>query len=227
MNIAQLKKAELVWLSTHRCKAHSHKFIEHPQCYDLEYPLQRPGGTPERIGMLDIEATNLSAEFGYTFSYAIKKLDGPVLGRVLTPKEIRSFQFDKELMKEFCRDVKQFDKIITHYGTDRRFDIPFLRTRCLRFDLDFPLYKEISVDDTWPMSRNKLKLTRNRLENICVFLNIPAKGHKMNPDIWCKALSGHKPSLEYIWAHNVEDVESLEAVWKRLHKYVPDVKRSI
>lgn len=181
----------------------------------------------EKIGFLDIEASNLSADFGYVFSYALKVIDGPIMGRVLKPNEIKKFIFDKKLMEELVIDLRQFDRIVTHYGTDRKFDIPFLRTRCLKYNLDFPCNKSIYVEDTFIMARSKLRLSRNRLENICDFLGIEAKNHKLNPPIWQKAMAGHKASLEYIWLHNKEDVISLEEVWKKIFQYVHHNKISI
>jgi len=226
MNLAKLKKDQLLWLVHNKCR-HGVQYIQHPNCYDREHPGCLPGGTPEKIGFLDIEATNLAADFGYCFSYAIKDLNGKVHGRVLRSSEIRSYTFDKNLMKELCADIKRYDRLVVHYGTDRRFDIPFVRTRCLYHDIEFPEFGSISADDTFAMSRNKLKLSRNRLENIAVFFDIPAKGHKMQPAMWQKALAGHEPSLQYIWKHNIEDVESLEAVWKKLHPYVAKRKSSL
>lgn len=226
-NLKNYNRKEITWLEENRCKVHGHTYLEHISCYRREHPYERPGEIPERIGMLDIEATALNASFGYCFSWAIKELDGKIYGRVLTSEEIKTYQFDKELMREFCKIVREFDRLVVHYGADHRFDIPFLRSRCLLYNLDFPLNKEIYVDDTWMISRNKLKLHSNRLEAICQFLNIPAKQHKLEPRIWEKALAGHTPSLKYIWMHNKEDVCSLEAVWKRLNEYVGKVKRSI
>jgi uncharacterized protein YprB with RNaseH-like and TPR domain len=225
-NFKPFTKKELVWLSENRCE-HNHTYASHLNCWRREHPYEKPGEIPERIGFLDIEASGLVGSFHYVFSWAIKKLDGEIIGRVLTSDEISNYKFDRILMKEFCKEVKNYDRIVVHYGLDRRFDIPFLRTRCSLYGLNFPLYKEIWVEDTWMMSRNKLKLHSNRLESICDFYSIPSKQHKLQPKIWMRGLTGHTPSLKYIWKHNIEDVVSLEKVWKKLNKYMPKVKRSI
>lgn len=227
MNLNVYNRKEIKWLSENHCNRHGHRYIEHMSCFGKEHPYQKPGDKPERIGFLDIEASNLHATFGYCHSWAIKELDGDIFGRVLTMDEIRTYKFDRELMKELCKTLKSFDRVVVHYGADHRFDIPFLRSRAMLYRLDFPLYKEVYVDDTWVISRNKLKLHSNRLETICQFLNIPAKGHRMEPLVWQKANAGHPASLKYIWEHNKEDVISLEAAWKRLSPYVAKVKRSI
>ena len=222
--IKRLRKADIVWLSEHRCK-HGITYLEHYNCFLSEKPDQSP--VSERVGFLDIEATNLHADFGYVFSYAIKERDGGILGRVLTPHEIKSFIFDERLMGEFCSDVRKFDRIIVYYGHDYRFDIPFLRTRSIKYRLDFPLYKDVYVQDAFTVVKSKLRLHRNRLETACDEFGIPCKGHRLSPDIWQKAQAGHEGSLEYIWEHNKEDVYSLEALWELLEPYVLRSKRSV
>ena len=223
--VKQLRKADLEWLGTHHCKAHSHTYLEHYQCWLKEQPQDCP--FVERVGFLDIEATNLAASFGYVFSYAIKERGGPIIGRVLTPREIRTYKFDQNLMAEMCRNLRKFHRIIVYYGTDYKFDIPYLRTRALKYRLDFPLYKEVYAQDAYAVVKAKLRLHRNRLETACQMFDINAKEHRLEPEIWCKALAGHKPSLEYIWEHNKEDVVSLEQLWDLLEPYTLKNKRSI
>ncbi|KKL84703.1 hypothetical protein LCGC14_1962040, partial [marine sediment metagenome] len=64
--IHRLKKKETVWLANHKCK-HRHNYIEHYNCYITENP------DMERIGFLDIECSNLKADYGIILSYCIKK----------------------------------------------------------------------------------------------------------------------------------------------------------
>ena len=217
-------KKELEWLASNYC-IHSMSFLEHPNCYFSN--AQKDFPVKEKIGFLDIECSGLSADFSYIFSYAIKELDGDIIGRVLTPKEIRTFKFDENLTKELCYDLEKFDRIVVHYGTDYKFDLPFCRTRALKYGHEFPLYKSVYVEDTYSMSKAKLRLSRNRLENIATFFDIPNKQHKLQPSIWQKALAGDKASLDYIWKHNIEDIITLHDVWKKLNAYINRGKRSI
>ena len=60
----RLKKQELVWLATHRCR-HRHLYIEHYNCYLKEHPDR------EKIGFLDIESSNLDGDYGIMLSYWI------------------------------------------------------------------------------------------------------------------------------------------------------------
>jgi uncharacterized protein YprB with RNaseH-like and TPR domain len=209
-------------LFNHRCK-HYHRYIEHLPCFEEEKPPQNT--ISEKVGHLDIESSNLKANYGIIFSYAIKDKDGNLFGRSLTPHEIRSGIYDKTLLTECIADMRKFDLLSVFFG--EYFDLPTIRTRALYYRLDFPLYKEIKIIDVWKIARKKLNLHSNRLEVICDFYGIPAKTHPMKPDIWVKALSGNQEALSFIWEHNKEDVLSLEAVYNLLINYVGKSNRSI
>lgn len=180
----------------------------------------------EKIGFLDIETSNLSADFGFIFSYAIKDNDSnKIYGRVLTPNEIKDGVFDKELVKECCKDMYRFNRIITYYGT--YFDLPFIRTRAEYFNYQYPKYKDILHTDCYHIVKTKLKIHSNRLETACNFLNIPSKKHRLSGVVWVNACAGKKKYLDFIFEHNKEDVISLQNLYKRLERYYKKTKRSI
>ena len=222
--VKALKKFEVEWLGSNYCK-HRHTYLEHYDCFIKEAPDTSP--FHERVGFFDIESTGLKADFAYVFSWAIKKADGKIIGRVLRPDEIKKGIFDRDLMKELCEALPQFHRVVVHYGGDRRFDLPFVRTRAIKYGLDFPLYKQIAVSDTWLIAKNKLKLRSNRLGVLCEFFGITAKEHPMNPEVWMRALMGDKKALAFIWKHNTEDVVSTEKLYNLIKDYVPRDKRSI
>ena len=240
LNPRRLLKREMLFLMTNYCR-HGHTFAAHPNCYFEEKVWEKDPNAPgvEKVGFLDIESTGLKANWDHMICYCIKELDGGILERSVTPKEIRNFIFDQNVVKQLCKDIRKFDRIVVHFGTDRKFDIPFIRSRALYWqatmreqgksgtEFDFPLYKEIRVTDTYTMARAKLCLHRNRLETICQHLKIPAKGHRLEPDIWQKARSGSKESIHWILEHCREDVISLEAVWKELIPFVRNANTSI
>lgn len=204
-----LKKAELVKLATGYCR-HRHRYTEHVNCFWAESQIQR-----ERVAFFDIESSNLNADFGIILSYCLKELDGPIIERVIRPGELRSETSDKALVRHLLNSLRKFNRIITWYGS--RFDIPYVRARAFRHDLEFPKYGEIFHTDLWEVSRRKLKIHSNRLQATCDFLGIPAKDHPLHGGMWTKALTGDKPSLQYILVHNREDVVSLEKLWKLYH----------
>jgi len=222
--VNKLLQREVRWLGNNFCR-HGHTYLEHYSCFLKEAPETSP--IIEKVGFLDIEASNLHADFGYMFSYAIKQREGDILGRVLTTQEIQNFTFDRKLVRELCKDLKKFHRVVVHWGVDRRYDLPFCRTRALKYGLDFPLYREVLAEDTYSMAKAKLRLSRNRLENICNFFEIPCKQHKLDPGKWQKALAGDEKSLQWIWEHNREDVVSLEGVWEKLNQHVHRSRTSI
>ena len=221
--IKRMTKAEILWLSENLCRAHGHTYLSHYDCLLKENPDHAP--FHERIGFLDIESTGLKANWDFVLCYCLKLLDGPILGRHLTPREITSYKFDKNLTDELIKDIEKFDRVTTYYGS--RFDLLFIRTRAEKWDLEFPAYRDLFQTDVYDIAKSRLLLHSTRLENVCKLLKIPAKEHRLEPDIWQKAQAGHKESLEFIFTHCQEDVISLEAVWKRLNRYTIPQKRSI
>ena len=216
INIARLKKQEILWLFNHKC-GHGHNFLEHPNCIEIEKPNMCP--VFEKIGFLDIEASNLKADFGIVFSYCIKEENGKILERIVSTKELNRGIYDKALIGQLCSDIRTFDRIVVYFGTDNRFDLPFLRTRAVFWEADFPIFKEIKVLDLYPVIKRKFQLHRNRLETACDFFGIPSKAHRLKPDIWFKAMTGQKDALNWILKHNREDVQSLEALYHKVIKY--------
>jgi DNA polymerase elongation subunit (family B) len=165
------------------------------------------------------------------YTYCIKELGGPIIKRAISLNDLHRGVFDRELLKQFIEDVKKFDRLIFHYGENRRFDLPFLRTRAEYWELPFPTYGALYVSDTWPILRNRFRLHSNRLEAACDFFEIPSKKHKLNPRIWLAMMTGNKKkmaaAIQYILKHNQEDVYSLERLWVKISKYMKIGKTSV
>jgi uncharacterized protein YprB with RNaseH-like and TPR domain len=214
--IHRLKKADLIWLATHRCR-HGHTYLEHYACFVSEHPEMQ-----EKIGFLDIECSNLNANFGIILSYCIKQSwNDEIIYGVINTSDIRKYDDDKtdyRIVKKIIDDMLTFDRIITHYG--RKFDIPYIRTRALMMDIDFPSFGSIVNDDTWLMARGKLRLNSNRLDTIeRALFGESAKTH-IDFKYWIAASRGDKTALEYVLDHNKKDVLSLEKVYYKLRDFV-------
>lgn len=227
-NSIKTKVAEVNWEQLHKITTNDKSRLEARKLNSIRNYMLRYG---EKIGFLDIEASNLSATFGIVLTYCIGDINGKILKRQIDFKDWYAGRQDKMLMKQFIEDAKLFDRFVVHYGGDRRFDIPFLRTRAVFWGLDFPEYKDMCISDTWVMLKNKFKLHSNRLETACTFYGIESKGHKMQPDIWAKLNTGNpklwKPAMDYIMVHNVEDVVSLRELYVKINKYSNNPKTSI
>ena len=184
-----------------------------------------------RIGYLDIEATSLNADFGYILTWYIKPRGSNNFDySIITKEEIFNYDLDKRLIEELFVALGKYDVLYTHWGVDRRFDIPFIRTRAVAHGLQDQLPKRFDkfIMDTWPIAKNKLKLHSNRLDSIADACNV--KGIKKTPlsgKIWRLAALGHPESLEYIAKHNRHDVILLERVHQALECMENKVYRSI
>lgn len=186
-----------------------------------------------RVGYLDIETTGLEANFDFMVTWFIKyKGRDKFASSVITKEEIFSEKFDKRLVVELFEALENFDVVWTHYGSDRRFDVPFIRSRALIHGMDnlLPLRDEKFVRDTWLISRAKLKLSNNRLATIADALGLEDRVAAKTPisgRTWCLARAGNKKALKYIKGHNKADVILLERVADRLEPLVKQVYRSI
>ena len=205
-----------------KCPIPSHKGsngLSHHACFN------KLNGITERIGFYDIECSNLSADFGIILSYCILSEDKKLYKRVLTPAEIKSGVFDKNLLNQFCQDIRNFDRVMGWYSS--RFDMPFLRTRCIYHKIDFPMYGEIRHTDLWKFARNNLKLHSNRLGTVAPFFGIKAKEHPLDGEVWLKCLSGNQEALNFVLTHNIEDVHSTRGVYCKIQNYLKLARTSI
>jgi uncharacterized protein YprB with RNaseH-like and TPR domain len=210
MNIFALTKAEKKSRLKFRC-VHRHNGINHHRCYD------QANNINERIGFIDIESSQLNASFGIMLSVCILSDEKELFKRVISPEELRSGVFDRALCEELCEEMRKYDRLIGYYS--EKFDIPFIRTRCIYHDLDFPMYHEIKHTDLWRIVRKKLKIHSNRLSAVAPFFGIKAKDHPLTPSVWINALSGNKDALDFILTHNVEDVYSTRELYHKLDNH--------
>lgn len=210
INFSRMKKSEIVWMANHKCK-HCHTYLEHPQCYDTDH------GRDQKIGFLDLECSNLEADFGIILCYCIADLNSDeILHKVITKKELGTC-LDAEVTRDCIRSLKKFDKIITYYGTG--FDLPFLRTRAVSQGIDFPEYGELVHNDMYYVVRNKFKLSRNRLDNVCQTLFGETEKTRITAEHWIKALQGNAASLAYILDHCKKDVTELKKLYNKIINY--------
>lgn len=229
--IAQLSKREITQLARNTCK-HGHSYLAHPKCAFNEKVIITKNGKKlvlkEKIGFLDIETFTFSfkADMGFMLTYCIKDLDGKVHTNKITAKECNlKKDWDKRLMKDLIKDLKGYTRVIGHYSTF--FDLPFLRTRALFYDMDFPVYKEIYHTDTYFLLRGKFSLRSKSLKHSCKVFGISAKDTPFQFDTWYNAAKGNEKYINEVLQHNIEDVESTELLWKKIQRFSQVNKRSI
>lgn len=204
-------------------------YCSHINCWNKE----RYAG--EKVGYLDIECSNLHADFGFIISWCLKERDkDEMYFDIINKKDVDNATrkhepiIDKRVVVSCIRTIleNKFDRIVCHYGViNRGLDIPFLRTRAVKYDIYFPVWKQIYGFDTYPTVRNKFKIHSNRLDAWAKFLNCPIQKTELDGNAWNMATYADEKALKYILEHNKNDVLILEWVHKRIEKYA-NVSRS-
>lgn len=170
------------------------------------------------VGVFDIEASNLKANFGYMLSWAIYyPHEDEVVYDVVKRTHILKYKEDYYLCKSLLKELDKIDMLITYNGT--RYDNDFARTRCLMHGLPFPHYGGNMHRDVYYMAKSKLCLHRKSQDNVMRALGTVTEKNHVDWDIWNKAKLGHKESLEYVIDHNVKDVRGLWEVYQILKPF--------
>jgi uncharacterized protein YprB with RNaseH-like and TPR domain len=173
----------------------------------------------------DIEASNLSADFGIVLCVGFKEVGAGkpevlnILDYLYEGDHRDLIKAERRLLKDVSEHLLASDVWLTHYGT--WYDIPFINTRLLYHDLPVvpPNFAHL---DTWKISRNRLKLRNNRLITLSEFLGTKEEKNAIKPEQWLRALSGHKPSMDYIVEHCRRDVVVLAETYQRIRPLVID-----
>lgn len=168
----------------------------------------------KNVMMLDIESTNLKADYGYMLCASWKwegkkKVHHAVITD--TPTFKKDPTNDAWIVEQLRPELEKADLVVFHYGS--RFDYPFLQTRALTHGL--MLLPRIKWVDTWRVARDNLKLGSNRLANIAKVLGLEEKT-ALSPPIWIKAMAGDKKSIKYVVDHCDQDVRVLEQVYHKI-----------
>jgi uncharacterized protein YprB with RNaseH-like and TPR domain len=174
---------------------------------------------------LDIESTNLNADFGFMLTWCLKERENPqIISDYVTPKDIQEGIFDKRILQTLIKTMKKYHIIYGYYSTG--FDIPFVRARALYWNLGFPMFGSVNHIDIYYQVRSRLKIHSNRLESACALLGIKGKTHLDGPT-WIRAMSGNGAAIKYILDHNKQDVKILERLHERIEPYFKGTKKSI
>ena len=223
VNFNIVTKQDLLQIINYRC-SHKHTAFTHPNCYRKDSSVGI-----EKIVCLDIETTNMDADFGIAISWAIKPIGGAVVNDCITLDDIEKDIGDKRVIQTLVEQLRKYTRIVTHYGT--YFDISFVRTRAVHWGLDFPAYNEIYHTDVWKIAKRKLKLHSNRQGSVAETILGQNVKTRIHPHIWSKVCFGSsaakQKALNYVIDHNIKDVVQLEKLYLALRKFVREGRNSI
>lgn len=210
-------------MSEQRC-IHRHTIKTHPNCFRKGL-IKYDWWANKRIAYLDIETSDLKANFGIVLSWCLKyKDDRFIYSEMITKKDLETRTFDKRIVKDLLEMLEEVDVVVTYYGTG--FDIPFLRTRAEHWKLDFPKFGSIYHWDLYYKAKRLFLTHRKSLGVVTNFLGIKGKT-PLDPEVWFIAKYGDEKALKQILEHNKQDVIILEKLHKRIEDYTRWERKSL
>lgn len=181
---------------------------------------------------LDIETSNLNADFGFVLCAVLKPYPGgkaEVYRIDKTKRWIKAKYDDKELIEQIVKRLNDFDGVITYNG--RNFDIPFLRSQIIGYDID--RLKDMFHVDVYYLTRYKLRLHNAKLFTLIEFLNTYRSGKKrieektaINSNYYKRAITGDTKGINALVDHCVRDVVALEQCYDFLKREMKSLSRS-
>lgn len=217
-NLRQTTNAQFVWLNTHTCK-HRHKYTTHFNCFLKEYSI------PERIGFLDIEASNLKANFGIMLCWCILADDNTLYEDWVTTQDVKEGIEDKRIVQTCIDTMKKFHRICGHFST--YYDIPFIRTRALIHGIEFPGVGELYHTDVWKMAKKSLCIHSNRQDIVAEALLGRTVKTRIDQSAWRQAMMGNKRAMSVVVDHCEKDVQDLKDNFYKLRPFVKLTRTSI
>jgi uncharacterized protein YprB with RNaseH-like and TPR domain len=165
---------------------------------------------------LDIEASSLYADIGSL-----------VVAGFLTEKEEKFFfvESPKEEKKVLEEVLEYLEKIKKEkiYIWNADFDIPFLISRCLKHGIKTKIFTQLKVVDLLKFSREVLRLSSNRLDDVSTFLGIEKNIKVTGKDIqkfYEEYLSGSVEMKKEIINHCRDDLISLSKIYEKVKDLV-------
>jgi len=196
---------------------------------------EEPFKAKDRIGILDIEFCTfggnrfhlINARLGCILSYALKEYKKNVwYSEKINLKDLRNEKIaDRKITKNLIDNISKFDIIVGFFSSGC--DIPFIRTRAMNYDMDFPKWNTIKQIDLWHFAKKNLLLDHNSLKTLSSLLRVKGKDN-IQFEEWMKvALFGNQKSLDNIFSHNIGDVKATEGDLIKIEPYLSPTLRSI
>ncbi len=217
-NIKNASNMQYQWLYEHRC-GHRHRYSTHFNCFMKDHSIC------EKVSFLDIETSNLKANFGIVLCWCILDEAGNRYEDVLNKKDVLSGYEDKRIVQSCIDNMLKFDRVCGHYST--YFDIPFLRTRALIHGLKFPGQGELYHTDVWRMAKSKLCLHSNRQNIVAESLYGKTVKTRISHSDWRKAMLGCPDAAAEVLDHCQKDVIDLRKNFYTLLPFVRLTRTSI
>lgn len=179
------------------------------------------------IGIFDLETTGFYADSSILLccsskTYGIDKVTTVRADKFATWKTEKT---DERLVIEaVSKQLEPYDILIAHNG--QWFDKGYLNAKCLEFGLP-PILRWKKLIDPCQISRRHMRLGRNSLAALIDYFQIPVKKTPIELLKWRKAAyNSDIKSMHAIVEHCEYDVQTLEAVYRRVKGLVDKIDKS-
>jgi len=165
---------------------------------------------------LDCETTGLDADVGMLVAVGILTEEGEKTLFVESPEN------EASVLKELFQLLEKHkgDEI---YIWNAKFDVPFLLTRAVKHGVDASVLFQLKIVDLCKFSREMLKLSSNKLDEVSKFLelnkNLKVTGKNVQK-LYLDFLQGKKANKEEIVNHCLDDIRRLKEIHEKMKKYV-------
>lgn len=163
---------------------------------------------------LDIESTNLKADYGTCLVASIKPYGSPVQTWTSRPG------FDKGLLEEVSRELNNYVVWVTFYG--RRFDVPFIQSRLVRHCLP-PLPKRHHID-IWQVVKQGTCISRRNQAHLLEWFDLGERKMSLGPDVWAEVAENPK-NVGVLKKRCESDVKGLEQLYDRTKHLIGEITR--
>ena len=163
-----------------------------------------------RTCILDIETTDLKADFGRIICAVIKEYGSRREATVYKPTDYKN---DKDVVLRIRNRLEDFDIVVGHYS--KGFDLPFLNSK-LFFMGEKRIKKMFHVDTYYVVKNNMRTISRKSLERIGDTLQLDEKKMNLSIRIWNEARDGNEEAISKICERCLSDVEMTEKVYDSL-----------
>jgi len=160
-----------------------------------------------KIGIVDIETSDLDAYFGYIICACIKNYKGSIL-----TYRIDNYENEKEMLRSLVKDLNTYDLLVGWFSS--AFDFPFINTRCLIYHIKPPIKKYRR--DLCFVSRGNLRLPNNKLRTVTQALEGKTLKTFTTPKIKIAAIRNETWALNFFVNHCRKDVIDTEKDYNRL-----------
>jgi uncharacterized protein YprB with RNaseH-like and TPR domain len=172
--------------------------------------------------VVDLETTDLSGDRGIILCGCIKSSEQSGIITIRSDETNPRWDEgrrgdDRATTRQLARILASHDVIVAHNGGN--FDIPFLRTRMLRWHL--PRLPDLKLIDPCLIAFRKFRLRNNSLATILDHLGLKDRKTPLDFAVWADAMhNGSRKAMDKIVNHCIQDVKALDGVLQMVKPYV-------